>query len=414
MANYCSNNITAGSTNSEWKEIAIAFSNDQIDWPASMDGTECNKWSKEIHCTTKWSPTPWDEGKMAALSQSYPSVKFHYKTDIEGEYRSPSAWFCNGEETDKKGAESNRKQAYRDEVQRFVNATKTAAEGIIHRVELMPDGRVAADGENRFGECNIFSWTNISEISCGNWHTVGLKNDGTVVSCGSNANGQCDVSSITGKAVAVSCGRYHTAILLENGRVVIKGELEQEAQDLNVREESSLEETDFPLVLDLSLDKYITGWEKMNERIENISAGDDLTLKKVSKEGEITFEVLNMRGEKIGNLYFDRAKGLAKLLKGVKATVATVTPLSQRRKGSKYAAMTIRLDYISSGSKENTKKASTTIGDYKQTRIAAWPPVSRIKSVFDAVIGVTNTGEIYIDGFCPCSESDINKIFGIE
>lgn len=198
----------------------------------------------------------------------------------------------------------------------------------------------------------------------------------------------------------------------DNGHVIIKGKLEQEAQAPNVQEESPLSATDFPLVLDLGLDKYVTGWEKMNERIEHISADDELTLKKVSKDGEVTFEVLNMRGEKIGNLYFDRAKGLAKLLKNVKATVATVTPLSQRRKGSKYAAMTIRLDYVG-GDNKTAKKASTTLGDYEQTRVASWPAVVKIKSVFDAVVGATNDGKLFVDGFCPCSEADLMRIMGL-
>ena len=409
MANYCSNKITAGVTGSEWKEISTAFSNNQIDWPASMDGTDCNDWSKLIMCTTKWSPTPWNEGQMAELSRSYPTALFHYVTAIEGEYHSPSAWFCNGDEGNKKEAESNRRQAYKAEVARFESATSKAADGIKHRIEIMPDGRVAADGENRFGECNIFSWANIQQISCGNWHTVGLKKDGTVIACGSNANGQCDVSDLPGRAIAVSCGRYHTAILLDSGRVIIKGKLEQEAQAPNVQEEAPLSAADFPLIENLSLDKYINGWEKMNERIERMSVGDELTLKKVSKDGEISFEVLNMRGEKIGNMLFDRAKGLARLLNSVKATVESVTPLSQRRKGSKYAAMTIRLECDASDN-VSEKKASTTIGAYEQTRIASWPSVTKIKSVFDAVIGKTSDGKLLIDGFCPCSEADIIRI----
>ena len=273
----------------------------------------------------------------------------------------------------------------------------------------MPNGRVAADGENRFGECNIFPWTNIKQISCGNWHTVGLKKDGTVVACGSNANGQCDISAIPGRAVAVSCGRYHTAILLDNGQVIIKGKLEQEAQTPNAKEGYPLSVAEFPLVLDLGLNKNIAGWEKMNERIEHISAGDELTLRKVSKDGAVTLEVLNICGEKLGNLCFDRTKGLAKLLKNVKATVATVIPLSQRRKGSKYAIMTIRLDY-EGGDNKSEKKTSTTLGDYEQTRVASWPAVTKIKSVFDAVIGVTSDGKMFVDGFCPCSEADLMRI----
>lgn len=412
MANYCWSTIVASATKCEWTEISKGFENNLIEWAIGTGGPDCNDWSQEITCENKWSPTPWNEGYMAKLSRSYPSVIFHYTAKYEGGERPDSVWFANGDEGNKKDAESGRRQAYKAEVERFVSATTSAADGIEHRVEIMPDGRVAADGENRFGECNIFPWANIKQISCGNWHTVGLKKDGTVVACGSNANGQCDVSDIPGRAVAVSCGRYHTAILLDNGHVIIKGKLEQEAQAPNVQEESPLSATDFPFVLDLSLNKYVTGWEKMNERIEHISAGDELTLKKVSKDGEVTFEVLNMRGEKIGNLYFDRAKGLAKLLKNVKATVATVTPLSQRRKGSKYAAMTIRLDYVG-GDNKAEKKASTTLGDYEQTKVASWPAVTKIKSVFDAVIGVTSDGKMFVDGFCPCSEADLMRIMGL-
>lgn len=411
MANYCSNRITAGTTNSEWKEIAEAFENDLIDWPASMDGTDCNEWSREISCTTKWSPTPWNEGKMGKLSESYPCVLFHYETDIEGEYRSPSTWFCNGDEYSKREAENARRRAYKADVERFTAATKQAAEGIYHRVEVMPDGRVAADGENRFGECNIFAWKNIHAISCGNWHTVGLRKDGSVVACGSNANGQCEVSNLQGNAVAISCGRYHTAILLNTGKVVIRGKLEQETQAPNSRGETQLVASDFPMVVNLHLDKYIPGWERMNERIENLSAGDELALKKISNDGGISFEVLNMRGEKIGEFLTDDGKSLAKLLKNIKVTVNTVTPLSSRRKGSKYAAMTIRLDCIKSATDEKTTtKKSLIIGDYTQTKVAQWPPVNKILSVYDAVIGVAMNGEYYVDGFCPCSESDIARI----
>jgi len=411
MANYCSNNITAGATNSEWKEIAKAFERDLIDWPISMEGTDCNEWSKEISCTTKWSPTPWNEGKMGKLSESYPCVLFHYVTDIEGEYRSPSTWFCNGDECNKREAESGRRQAYKAEVKRFTAATNQAAEGIYHRIEVMPDGRVAADGENRFGECNIFSWRNIKAVSCGNWHTVGLRNDGSVVACGSNANGQCDVSHLGEKAIAISCGRYHTAILLESGKVVVHGNLEQEASAPAAKEEQQLTASDFPMVVNMRLDKYISGWEKMNDRIETISAGDELTLKKISKDGEISFEVLNARGEKLGELWIEGSKSLAKLLKNITVTADTVTPLSSRRKGSKYAAMTLRLDYSAAETNsKSTASAASMIGDYKQTKYSQWPPVSKIISIFDAVIGVTANGDFFVDGFCPCSEVDIERL----
>ena len=277
----------------------------------------------------------------------------------------------------------------------------------------MPDGRVAADGENRFGECNIYSWENIKSVSCGNWHTVGFTENGELVACGSNANGQCDVSNLGEKAVAVSCGRYHTAVLLNSGCVLVMGNLQQEATGNVKEEEKQLNPSDFPMAVDLSLDKYINGWDKMNERIEHISVGDELTLKKVTQYGEISFEVLNMRDEKIGMMWTESNKSLTKMIKNIKVTVNTVTPLSQRRKGSKYAAMSIKLELTPAG--EGGKvglKPSSRIGDYVQTRISNWLKVVKIKSVYDAVIGITASGEIFIDGYCPFSEQDLHKVFG--
>ena len=110
------------------------------------------------------------------------------------------------------------------------------------------------------------------------------------------------------------------------------GNLEQEASAPAAKEEPQLTASDFPMVVDMRLDKYISGWEKMNDRIEKISAGDELTLKKISKDGEISFEVLNARGEKLGELWIAGSKSLAKLLKNIKVTVDTVTPLSTREK----------------------------------------------------------------------------------
>jgi hypothetical protein len=51
------------------------------------------------------------------------------------------------------------------------------------------------------------------------------------------------------------------------------------------------------------------------------------------------------------------------------------------------------------------------IGDYVQTPILRWPPVKKIKSVFDAVAGIDEDGNIWVDGFCPCSESDLISMF---
>lgn len=414
MADYCGSNITACATDCEWKEISTAFANDNLDWPDSTEGVLCKDLYKKLYCETKWGPTPWEQGYMNALSESYPSVLFFYRADFEVINGTSSAWFCNGNETDISGVCAERKKAYKNEVQRFVSATPKAAEGIKHRVEVMPDGRVAADGENRFGECNIFSWENIKEISCGNWHTVGLKKDGTLVACGSNANGQCNVEGIIGKAVAISCGRYHTAVLLENGKVEIIGKLEQKAQINKYQPKRDYEPEDFPLICELQLDKKINGWEEMNERVERISAGDELTLKTHNSNGEIIIEVLDFCGKKIGQVSTASNSSLSRMLTEVKAFANIVTPLSVKRKCSKYASMEIRIEYCPSSDSDDTKKASMIIGNYKQTCVKNWPEIKRIKSVFDAVIGITGDGEVYVDGYCPCTKSDILKIVGLE
>ena len=231
MANVCGNSITIEATNSERREIITGFNTEQIDWWLVVPN---NDGDREIFFESRWSPTPLYEGEMDDLSKMYPSALFFYKWDSDLD--KDAIWICSAIEGDKRKAKKVRKRAYRGEKMRFAVSTNAVAAGVRHRVELMPDGRVAADGENQFGECNVLSWENIKEISCGNWHTVGLCQDGTVVACGSNANGQCEVSDLPERAVGISCGRYHTAILLESGKVVIKGNLEQEVKPLKNQE----------------------------------------------------------------------------------------------------------------------------------------------------------------------------------
>jgi hypothetical protein len=65
-------------------------------------------------------------------------------------------------------------------------------------VGLRSDGTVVAVGSNDGGQCDVSSWTNITQVSAGRYHTVGLRSDGTVVAVGDNYQGQCNVSSWTG------------------------------------------------------------------------------------------------------------------------------------------------------------------------------------------------------------------------
>ncbi|MCK5181557.1 MAG: hypothetical protein KAQ73_03360, partial [Dehalococcoidia bacterium] len=59
--------------------------------------------------------------------------------------------------------------------------TPMIATGWGHTVGLKDDGTAFAVGDNRYGQCNIYSWTDITQITAGNHHTVGLQSDGTVV-----------------------------------------------------------------------------------------------------------------------------------------------------------------------------------------------------------------------------------------
>ena len=226
MGYEISSTIQVGATASEWAEIKAAFSNGAVDWSACMNGPEFH--DREITCTNKTS-SPWYDGHMSKLSLVYPTVLFYYLSQGEDERRPTTTWFVNGKDGAQKETEIELRKAYQEAVRKAFLANGKVAEGVNHRVEIMPDGRVAADGENRFGECNIFSWRNITQVSCGNWHTVGLTKDGELVACGSNENGQCGFSLLEGDVVQISCGRYHTALLLSSGKVIVRGHIEQKA-----------------------------------------------------------------------------------------------------------------------------------------------------------------------------------------
>ena len=99
-------------------------------------------------------------------------------------------------------------------------------------------------------------------------------------------------------------------------------------------------------------------------------------------------------------------------MKSLKASVNTIIPLSQRNTRARYADVTIRLDYISPIELQRAISGeSNRTGTVIRAPIADWPVVTKIKSIYDSVIGVTAEGEILIDGYCPCTEKEIQKIF---
>lgn len=339
---------------------------------------------------------------ITELSKIFPSSLFYYYGGFEKSRDYASIWFCNGKELYKSFAFDEYEKIKKEEVKRFISNTSKLSKGVSHTVELLPNGNIKCEGFNRFEECNTSSWENIKAISCGNWHTVGLKKDGTLVACGMNANGQCDGSSVKEKVIDISCGRYHTAVLLENGKVQILGNLEQKAKvNPNISNDFNKPD-DLPLTLDLILNKNIVGWKEMNKHIEDMSEGDELILDGSYLENFLNVEVYNSNNQKIGAITHFPNGGLIERISDLKATVDTVIPVSKRTKKAKYAKMTVKLEYLPSLDNDEA-----FIGNYVQTPVETWPQVAKIKSIYDAVIGITKDGEIYIDGFCPCSEDEI-------
>lgn len=94
--------------------------------------------------------------------------------------------------------------------------------GYSHVLGLCPDGTVVANGANRYGDCDVGSWTDVTSVAAGYTHSVGLHSDGTVVAVGQNGNGQCDVGGWADIA-AVSAGNDHTVGLKSDGTVVAVG-----------------------------------------------------------------------------------------------------------------------------------------------------------------------------------------------
>lgn len=413
MANLCDNYIYVGCTDSEWREISEGFNTDAYDWPMCVDGPVCNDgYERVIRFVTNWSPTPIENGKMAELSKLYPTATFHYEADIEGIGYQSYFWYCGGDVYRSKSDVVFKRSLTNGAAEiKCEKATTKTGEGTEHRIELMPDGRVAADGLNLFNECDIYDWKDIQAISCGCWHTVGLQKNGKLIACGSNANNQCDVYDIEEKVRAVSCGRYHTAILLESGKVIVKGHLEKtEAPISGKHSDMPVDKSSFPRIEKLYLDKTNREWENINERIEHISVGDNLHLKKFKECGLTRFEVLNASNELVGIYGPDDGDTLANSLKNLKVTVASATPVSARRKGAKYAELSILIEYIDSAKPGKAKENGSKPSAFNQISVNDWPPVERIKSIFDAVVGITANGKIFIDGVSLCTQKEIKNI----
>jgi alpha-tubulin suppressor-like RCC1 family protein len=96
--------------------------------------------------------------------------------------------------------------------------------GVFHRLALQSDGRVAAWGDNNYGQLAVPSvLSNAVAIGCGLYHSLAVREDGTVVAWGDNGYGQLNVPEGLSNVVAVAGGFLHSLALRADGTVVAWG-----------------------------------------------------------------------------------------------------------------------------------------------------------------------------------------------
>ena len=106
------------------------------------------------------------------------------------------------------------------------------AAGAQHMVALRQDGTVIAVGDNRYGQCDVSTWTNIISIFANDYQTIGISKDGTILAVGK------DEGTVNGKQVhpdhlnvsswkdiyKVAAGTVHTVGLRTDDTVIGTGD----------------------------------------------------------------------------------------------------------------------------------------------------------------------------------------------
>lgn len=113
------------------------------------------------------------------------------------------------------------KTVFTESVKKMIegNYNKVAA-GADHVAICKGDGTVVAYGDNKFGQCNVQSWRNITQVVCGAFYTAGLKKDGTVVIAGGGLyNGATlDNAKYWKNIIRLSGGVDHLVGIRNNGK----------------------------------------------------------------------------------------------------------------------------------------------------------------------------------------------------
>lgn len=82
------------------------------------------------------------------------------------------------------------------------------------------------------GECDVNGFSDIVQLSAGQYYTIGLKSDGTVVAVGDNTSGQCDVGWWS-DIIQVEAGWLYTLGIKPDGSVVGEGMSNSIKRELN-------------------------------------------------------------------------------------------------------------------------------------------------------------------------------------
>ena len=139
----------------------------------------------------------------------------------------------------------------------------------------------------------------------------------------------------------------------------------------------------FPLTISIEG----AGYEGRNERLEYVKVGDPLILKtdwNSKYYSPVAVEVFNKKNETLGylrNVWDISLDVIAQLVDEgrIKATVESITPLSKRRKGSKYALMDVRMELVEP--KQDKKKSEKKVVKDKKTNEEYTSKTTRIQFI---------------------------------
>lgn len=153
---------------------------------------------------------------VIAIPTCHKIVKYEEAERLVAEGREGEAYYIYYELGDYKDSEEKANKIITNLIHR--TGRNTFSVGDYHIVAVKNDGTVLAAGENDYGRCNVFGWTDIVEVSIEYSSTVGLKSDGTVVT--TDEMDQNEMSKWHG-IVSIASGNYHTVGLKSDGTVVV-------------------------------------------------------------------------------------------------------------------------------------------------------------------------------------------------